>query len=490
MALQQETKGQMLLDCKARCTLPKYNVSVVPTKIFLPPFGQHEKEIRHFADISRLRELSGRQSPFAPYLFIRDNDTAMGTGENESKVLRAGESTSKIIETMEAVQDASKGAQGVVLNPFAGQLLWDEGNRKEYAPIFGWIAYTREATARGNAVLEWTLGHPKGAVQPDDNAKLKTKVHYNAFCPATMRRELGALDHYSTPDPYVLVDEVIGAERAVGLKMTVPRIFDGYTHPARFPDKAFSSLFPALLRLGGEPLYFEGATLFLNRAWQHIILQVATMKEQVAGLATKDMAWLSKEAGNIVNYPSVKGEVSGDIKMLMRLYADALENPGVICAGFDVSGKGSREFSTLHYSPEKLKDLNGITDPNAMLAYSDQHQHITGIISRIQEWKFFFGGIWSFNDMHTNTFRGHTHGYFSRKNILGFCHAAEKKANAVSQQAMNMRFQQMLPQEFRGNGNLKITGRFRMEADDTLPFAKVVVEEITGVARIKENWED
>ena len=82
--------------------------------------------------------------------------------------------------------------------------------------------------------------------------------------------------------------------------------------------------------------------------------------------------------------------------------------------------------------------------------------------------------------MGSNTFRGHTHGYFARKGILGFCHAAEKKTNSVSLQAMNKRFAHMLPKKFQGYGNLKITGRFRMVADDTLPFAKVSVEEITG----------
>jgi|GEM_PF-3959273 len=483
MACGQGTKGQMLLDYKARCTLPKYNVSVVPTKIFLPPFGAHEKEIRHFADVPRLRALSGQKSPFAPYLFVRDNGCAQGTGENESMVVPAELSTSKIITAMEQVRDASKGAEGVVLNPFAGQLLWDEGARKEFAPIFGWIAYTQQATARGNAVLEWTLGHPKGAVKGGD-------VQYCAFNTASMRGELGALDHYSMPSPYVLVDEGIGAEREVCLKLTVPRLFYGHSHPARFPDKAFRSLFPALLRLGGEPLYFEGATLFINGLWQHILLQVATMKDKVAGLATKDMAWLSKKAGNIVNYPSVKGEVSGDIGMLMRLYAEALEDPRVMGAGFDVSGKGSREFSTLYYSPSNLRNLTGIMDANAMLAYSDQHHHAPLITARITDGKFFFGGIWSFIDMHSNTFRGHTHGYFARKNILGFCHADEKNAKSTATQTMNMRFDQMLPKEFRGQGDLKITGRFRMEADETLPFAKVAVEEITGVERIKEKQED
>ncbi|MFA6908098.1 MAG: hypothetical protein WC263_04710 [Candidatus Micrarchaeia archaeon] len=486
MACGQGTKGQMLLDYKARCTLPKYNVSVVPTRIFLPPFGAHEKEIRHFADIPRLRALSGQKSPFAPYIFIRDNGTAMGTGENESKVLRSGESTSKIIETMEAVQDASKGAQGVVLNPFAAQLLRDEGGIKEYAPIFGWIAYTREATARGNAVLEWTLGHPKGAVGGGG-------VQYCAFNPASMRRELRAVSQNPTQDPYALLDS--GGESAPAVKTAPNGVFysqgadwAGWSLPNRVDD-AFQTLFPALLRLGGEPLYFEGATLFINNAWQHILLQVAEVKGKLSGLLTDDMAYLENEASKILDYPSVEGTVSGDKRMLGGLYASAIDDPRVICAGFDVAGRGSREFSTLYYSPSKLFVLKGISDPNAMLAYDDQAQHIKSITQGITDGDYFFGGIWSFNIMHSHTFRGHVRGYFERRGILGLCIAMDKESNCVHEWAMNRHFENLLPGEFRGYGNLKITGRFRMEVDETIPFAKVAVDEISSVEFIKKRLE-
>ena len=485
MACGQGTKGQMLLDYKARCTLPKYNISVVPTRIFLPPFGAHEKEIRHFADIPRLRALSGRQSPFAPYIFIRDNGTAMGTGENESKAVRAGESTSKIIETMEAVQDASKGAQGVVLNPFAGQLLRDAEGIRTYAPLFGWIAYTREATARGNAVLEWTLGHPKGAVGDGE-------VQYCAFNLESMRRELRAVSQNPTQNPYALLDQ--GGESAPAVKTTANGVFysqgvdwAGWSLPHHVQD-AFQTIFPALLRFGGEPLYFEGATLFVNGAWQHIILQAAHVKDKLAGLATGDFNFLKNKVQAIVGAPDMVGEVSGDLRNLMDLYAAALSNPMVIGAGFDVAGNGSKTFSTLYHCTGKLSILQDIFDPDAMVAYSDHEWHIDTIVTNLGRSDFSFGAFFAIDSMKfKNTFRGHAHGYFTENGILGFCSVQEMRLDPLSDGVWKMHFNALLPDEFRHRDNLKLTGKFRMVADDTLPFAKVVVEEITGVEFIKKS---
>ena len=336
-------------------------------------------------------------------------------------------------------------------------------------------------------MLEWTLGHPKGAVGDGD-------TQYCAFNTASMRHELQAIVQSPSEGPYVLLDKADC--RAPELGRVANGIFfpqnasGGYDDLPSRANEAFRSLFPALLRLGGKPLYFEGATAFVNNAWHHIILQVAEMKSKLPGLSTLDMAYLENEAVHILNYPGVEGTVTGDKRMLGGLYANAIEDPNVICAGFDVAGKGNRDFSTLYYSPSKLSVLKGISDPNAMLAYNDQEHHIPIITRGITEGDYFFGGIWSFNIMASKTFRGHVRGYFERRGILGVCIAMDKKANNALEWAMNRHFRNLLPEEFRYSGNLKLTGKFRMEVDETIPFAKVAVEEITGVERIKEKWKD
>ena len=478
----RELKGQMLLDYKTRCTLPKYNISIIPTRIFEPPFGKHEKEIRHFADIPRLRALSERQSPFAPYIFIRDNGTAAGTGENESKVLSADAPTNKIIQTMEQIQDSSKGAQGVVLNPFAGQLLRDDGGIKTYAPIFGWIAYTREATARGNAVLEWTLGHPKGAVGNGD-------VQYCAFSPASMRQELRAVSQYPTQKPFALLDKGSGAT------LELQEIANGAFHSQNIKgtvwalpylvQDAFQGLFPAILRLGGEPLYFEGATLFINGAWQHIVLQASHVKEKLAGLATGDFEFLKNKAHAVMNAPSMAGEVSGDMRKPLAFYAAAMDNPQVIGAGFDVAGNGSKTFSTLYYCFGKLSILQDIFDPDAMVAYADHEWHIDTIMTNLGREDFSFGAFFAVDGMKFEmSFRGHAHGYFSEKGLFGFCSTHERRSDFLQESIWARHFSALLPAEFRHVNNLKLKGRFRIEVDQSLPFAKVVVEEINGVERI------
>jgi len=252
--------------------------------------------------------------------------------------------------------------------------------------------------------------------------------------------------------------------------------------------QAFRNLFPALLRLGGEPLYFEGATLFINGAWQHMLLQIAHAKDKLAGLATGDFNFLKNKVHAIVDAPDMAGEISGDLRNLMDLYAAALENPNVIGAGFDVAGNGSKAFPTLYYCYGKLSQLQDIFDPNAMVAYSDQEWHIGTIIANLGRKEFSFGAFFAIDSMKfENTFRGHAHGYFSEKGLFGFCSAQERRLDSLSDRVWIRHFRALLPDEFLRLNNLKLTGKFRIDVDSSLPFAKVVVEEITGVESIKKR---
>ncbi|MCX6771283.1 MAG: hypothetical protein NTX79_04465 [Candidatus Micrarchaeota archaeon] len=454
--MYHNTKGGKLLEWTPR--LERLGIIVPPTKIAGSPFDipMAQAHLNAFGRIAR------GQGPYLPYAMLRDNGEPEGTGSGRSVPTHLDLQGDELQDALAMIAQSNPKANGVILQPFVGQPLFkDEFYGMCYGPIISGVAYTQEATERKNAFVRLVYGHPSKAVEGEGV--------YVAFNQSNYKGE-ASKDYYPIfeSDPIsVLVDKPYWCEtRNARIELVQKsnrdnQLFGGYHHPK---DEFFEEIFRNVIALGQYgPLYIEFALTCVNEKMSFMCLQICEFRDKLAGLPTEIQHSLE-------HFGKTKGKASvggADEELLKELYNGAVHDKNVIAAGFDVAGKGNREFAEIIWRPrnEYYKDMAFEKPP--LVVYDTDDFGTRGAAG------FENGGLVEWiraRGMHT--FDVHRGGYCRVRNIIGM--GSVERMPYKLQEISKLRVD-------AAKVSLLIKGKAALEVDASIPFGTLRIERIDSV---------
>ncbi|MDD5337533.1 MAG: hypothetical protein PHS02_03560 [Candidatus ainarchaeum sp.] len=421
--------------------------------------------------LGRLKTLSTPEGPFLPYLMLRNNGDPKGTGKGDSLLTPLDASLEAVINTIALVQHSDPEARGVILQSFVGQfMLKNEREGTCFAPFLSGIAYTPEATERKNAIIEWVFGHPASAVRGAGN--------YLAFNDQNIEGELASTQFYGEDKQTSLLMD----QRDSGGRIEISTHFDEIL----WMNQAANIPIPKVKELMGkvaagvmafkQALYLEWALTYIKDEPLLFALQVSEVINKLAGLPTR-MHNVLHRLPDLMSQACVR-TASSDMENFKKRYMQALENPQVIAAGFDIAGKDRQEFTKMVWLPD-ITDLKDAFGEEPFVLALDRRITVQKVLQHQVE-SCGLRGIVEIDciERTSSTFRGHVHGFCGTEDILGLS-GVENMSHKLSP---------LLPKEYeayKGLSELRITGKFVLKVDETVPFGTLTVKRIDGVKKLR-----
>lgn len=457
------TKAGRLDAWEAR--LNAVNLVVPPRRVITPPFGPQEAEV--VRALERFKALATSEGPFLPYVIVRNNGAPEGTGEGKSIPIKLDASPKQVIDLMERVQHSDTHAKGVLLMPFVGQRIMDDDRvyREVFAPLFGGIAYTAPCTERGNAVIEWAYGHPAKVMRGGG--------HYAAFNAENLEQQANVDLFGKTREPHAL-------NRFFDYGLKIDRVFKGgdfIDDTARGGRHFLKNIFEAVLALGEHgKVYLEWGLTAIGSQMQAFAFQASEFSGTLSGIPT----WMHTALRDFRKLVIESGEDVSDLDALKARYEQAVADPRVVAAGFDLVGKERREFDTLlwHFDTDELYTCE---EKKALLALSTHSRtNMLALYHGVQPVEETVGGVVELlSGRKQDTFKAHMHGFCSSRGILGL----------GGVERMDHKLYALLPpgKKYYENEPLVLKGKFVLEVDETIPFGTMRVERIDSFKRVGRN---
>ena len=343
-------------------------------------------------------------------------------------------------------------------------------------PILGGIAYTAKSSERGNAIVEWVVGHPAKAVKGEGN--------YVAYNQETMHTESrGCNCHNADRSVFSLMDRKERDGQRVIIEKGLPwdnRIEVIEETRSNAMRAVFERLFTNVLRLDElGPFYLEWAITHIHGQTRIFALQASEFAGKLAGLPT----WIETALRNFDNLLAETGSGSEDLECLKRHYGQAVEDPRAIVVGFDVAGKGRKEFHTMLWRLN-IRDVSlvgkGFGEGPILLALDTSATEMCIIANDGRRNGLDIGGIVElYSRRALGTFRAHMGGYCRVNSILGLGHF----------RGINHKLDAVFPGQYArydGKSNLLIRGKFVLEVDESRPFGMLKVERVDKVEELKD----
>ncbi|MFA6907621.1 MAG: hypothetical protein WC263_02235 [Candidatus Micrarchaeia archaeon] len=399
------------------------------------------------------------------------------------------EKLGKIIEKMEQSQASDPDAKGVILQLPVGQLVRTSREFEVYLPLMSMIAYTPEATERGNAIIKWVPGHPSLAV--------KGAGRYVAFNENDGKIDFG-FDMWREPPTEAGCEKIVRSNMHTFVADGRASIYtlDAIRElPKKVQRRLERNLFDFMMKIGKESaLYFELMMTAINGKVGIYPVQVSEVKNKLAGVPTwifdsfmnmgkrledstvKNSAQMSKMLKNPAEYAP-----TDDFERLKELYRVAMEDPHVVAAGFDVVGREKKRFGTIHWAPRGLADVVAFGDKSTLVCWDFGGLEVMS--QAIEKGEVAMGGLVEIQSHRVNgTFWGHAHGACESQNIpaLGGVEYVEKKLIGLMPGQDEGEKKELL-----WKGNLILKGDFLLDVDQAKPFGTLRVERIDSVERIE-----
>ncbi|MCX6770246.1 MAG: hypothetical protein NT051_06280 [Candidatus Micrarchaeota archaeon] len=441
-------------------------------------------KINDFASLQHENSLFLKEAnPFyPPVTVIRNNGIPRGAGIGNTEFMLQSAGLDGLFLCYRNVGASDQTADGAIFQQFGGMEMKlgkqtinvfgtdvAFGEKTFYAPIIGGIAYT--------AVLQWVYGHPKAAVDGKGN--------YYAFYgkdsmgePIISNSSIHALEkEYPQPHPVEL-----GSNEGTDF-------MNRYSSAAM---ELLGSVAESVSMLGKYGAYYiEWAGAILDGKMQKLALQVAVFSSPLlAGLDSRTQARLD-EFPEKLGHAIAGLELNPQTKRLKSLYEKAINDPRTIAVGFDVVGVRKQVHNSLLYTADSNFFANHkqdvslfIIDPkNIYLGEPEvkstfecmpiKKTSSIGIveIGKSPSRKTAGDGDSTFGFCGQGTFRGHLHGFFTEKGMLGLSGTQFMKEKRLA----------LLPEKLDTKDSAIMRGKFVLEVDESLPFGTLRVERIDDV---------
>ena len=433
--------------------LAKAGFRRVPFGLIKPPFEPKLDDIRVMMQV--MKAYSKPDGPFLPYVMFRNNGRPEGTGEGRSEPDCFGHGGRHYLWRLNDIQKSDANAKGVIMQPFVGQKLFELDEATSLCgPHLSGIAYTKAATERGNAIVEWVYGHPAGAVAGYGN--------YVAFDENSIGSESDNLKIYSKDKMIFALKDCNRGSNDRKVEIAQEKISEGIGHGIN--DVALlGKVMEAVLRFGENGAYYlEWALTKIAGNASLFALQASEFSGKLAGLPT----WMHTALQNFGVHDKERLNDDADLRRLKRLYEEAVGDPAVLAAGFDTVGTGKKTFSRLAWKPLD-NELMYLPSEPFIIAYTMDISPQT-VIKEVMERDLNDGFVELSRIAAHNPLRGHAAGYGLSHDVLGLGGVED----------MSHKLEAIVPEGFQRYGNAIIEGKFVLEVDSRIPFGTLRVERV------------